>query len=54
MDDCATALAAANGDLKLALVHLLSGADTERAAAALSTSDGHVRKALDALGVGIY
>src|SRR5262245_45337048 len=30
--ECATALDAAHGDLKVALVHLLSGADTERAA----------------------
>lgn len=44
--ECAAALTEAGGDLKTALVRLLSGVDTARAAAALSASDGHVRKAL--------
>jgi N-acetylmuramic acid 6-phosphate etherase len=46
---CAAALTAADGDLKTALVHLLTGVDIERAAAALAVSDGHVRDALHAL-----
>jgi N-acetylmuramic acid 6-phosphate etherase len=48
-DDCAVALAAADGDLKVALVHLLSGADTPTAAAALAKANGYVRGALTAL-----
>jgi N-acetylmuramic acid 6-phosphate etherase len=47
--DCAQALADASGDLKVALVHLLSGVPTERAAAALKDTKGHVRDALDRL-----
>jgi N-acetylmuramic acid 6-phosphate etherase len=50
MQECADALEAANGDLKVALVHLLSGADSDRAAKALSETNGHVRNALDMLG----
>lgn len=50
LPECAEALSAANGDLKVALVHLLSGADSERAAKALSETNGHVRNALDMLG----
>ncbi|MFC0116094.1 N-acetylmuramic acid 6-phosphate etherase [Kibdelosporangium aridum] len=50
LQECAEALTAANGDLKVALVHLLSGADSERAAKALSETNGHVRNALDMLG----
>jgi N-acetylmuramic acid 6-phosphate etherase len=50
VDECAYALAAAGGDLKVALVHLLSGVDTPAAAAALTESEGHVRHALAALG----
>jgi N-acetylmuramic acid 6-phosphate etherase len=46
---CEQALSAAGGDLKTALVHLLTGADPERAAAALVVSDGHVRDALRSL-----
>jgi N-acetylmuramic acid 6-phosphate etherase len=46
---CAAALTAADGDLKTALVHLLTGADIKRAAAALAVSDGHVRDALHTL-----
>lgn len=48
-DTCAEALTAAGGDLKTALVHLLSGADVERSAAALALADGHVREALQDL-----
>lgn len=43
---CSEALTAAGGDLKTALVHLLSGADVERSAAALALADGQVRDAL--------
>jgi N-acetylmuramic acid 6-phosphate etherase len=49
--DCADALAAADGDLKVALVHLLSGVDTPAAAAALAYTHGHVRTALTVLDV---
>ncbi|WP_243791136.1 N-acetylmuramic acid 6-phosphate etherase [Saccharopolyspora gloriosae] len=48
-DECAQALGAAGGDLKTALVHLLTGADVERATAALAVSDGQVREALRSL-----
>ena len=48
--ECAVALDEAHGDLKVALVHLLSGVDPERAAAVLAATDGHVRKALNTLG----
>lgn len=48
--DCAAALAGAGGDLKVALVHLLSGADAERSADALTQAKGRVRAALTALG----
>jgi N-acetylmuramic acid 6-phosphate etherase len=48
-NDCARALADAAGDLKVALVHLLSGVPTERAAAALKDTKGHVRDALNRL-----
>ena len=48
-DACASALAEAGGDLKVALVHLLSGASTSRAAEALTSAEGHVREALAAL-----
>ncbi|MBM7857888.1 N-acetylmuramic acid 6-phosphate etherase [Lentzea nigeriaca] len=47
--DCEQALAEASGDLKVALVHLLSGVPTERAAAALEDTEGHVRNALNRL-----
>ena len=40
----------AGGDLKVALVHLLSGVDTPAAEAALTAAGGHVRHALAALG----
>jgi N-acetylmuramic acid 6-phosphate etherase len=50
VDECAYALAAAGGDLKVALVQLLSGVDTPAAAAALTAAQGHVRDALAALG----
>lgn len=49
MADCSDALTEAGGDLKTALVHLLSGSDVEHSAAALAATGGHVRKALDAL-----
>lgn len=46
---CTRALNAADGDLKTAIVHMLADVDTETAAAALSSADGHVRDALRAL-----
>jgi N-acetylmuramic acid 6-phosphate etherase len=49
--DCADALTAAGGDLKVALVHLLSGVDIDRAAEALGINEGHVRNTLDSLHV---
>jgi N-acetylmuramic acid 6-phosphate etherase len=48
--ECARALDDAHGDLKVALVHLLSGVDASRAAAVLAANDGHVRQALSTLG----
>jgi N-acetylmuramic acid 6-phosphate etherase len=48
--ECTDALAEADGDLKVALVHLLSGAPTARAAEVLEGADGHVRQALVELG----
>ncbi|MFD6065913.1 MULTISPECIES: N-acetylmuramic acid 6-phosphate etherase [Amycolatopsis] len=51
MADCSDALTEADGDLKVALVHLLSGEDVANAANALAANDGHVRKALDSLRV---
>ncbi|NKE57477.1 N-acetylmuramic acid 6-phosphate etherase [Lentzea sp. PSKA42] len=47
--DCERALAESSGDLKVALVHLLSGEPTERAAAVLQDTKGHVRNALGRL-----
>ncbi|MBK0865575.1 N-acetylmuramic acid 6-phosphate etherase [Saccharopolyspora sp. HNM0986] len=47
--ECARALGDAGGDLKTALVHLLTGSDVERSAAALAVSDGRVRDALRSL-----
>lgn len=44
--ECSVALDLAHGDLKVALVHLLSGVDPDRAAAVLAAAGGHVRKAL--------
>jgi N-acetylmuramic acid 6-phosphate etherase len=49
--DCSEALTEANGELKVALVHLLSDVDVARATQALEANDGHVRKALDSLHV---
>ena len=46
--DCVEALAAAHGDLKIALMRLLCGVDAPTAAAMLAASGGHVRNALDA------
>jgi N-acetylmuramic acid 6-phosphate etherase len=48
--ECADALDGAQGDLKVALVHLLSGVDPSQAATVLRATDGHVRKALSKLG----
>jgi len=50
MRECELALDEAHGELKVALVHLLSGVNSERAAAVLHANDGHVRQALNALG----
>jgi N-acetylmuramic acid 6-phosphate etherase len=47
--ECSDALTQSSGDLKVALVHLLSGVDTRRAAAALTDNNGHVRRALATL-----
>jgi N-acetylmuramic acid 6-phosphate etherase len=52
--ECAAALDEAHGDLKVALVHLLSGVAPERAAAVLVASDGHVRRALNALDAATF
>jgi N-acetylmuramic acid 6-phosphate etherase len=50
--ECTDALVDADGDLKVALVHLLSGAPTARAAEALVGAEGHVRQALVKLSAG--
>ncbi|WP_156755038.1 N-acetylmuramic acid 6-phosphate etherase [Actinokineospora pegani] len=47
--ECSAALMLAQGDLKVAMVHLLSGAPVERASKALSDTNGHVRQALGML-----
>ncbi|WP_228714025.1 MULTISPECIES: N-acetylmuramic acid 6-phosphate etherase [Prauserella] len=47
--DCDEALTKADGDLKVALVHLLSGVDVAAAGKALAATDGHVRKALESV-----
>ncbi|NIH86729.1 N-acetylmuramic acid 6-phosphate etherase [Amycolatopsis granulosa] len=44
--EAAGALAEAGGDLKVALVHLLSGVDSTTAAEMLAANGGHVREAL--------
>jgi N-acetylmuramic acid 6-phosphate etherase len=49
--DCSDALTESDGELKVALVHLLSDVDVASAAEALEANDGHVRKALDSLHV---
>jgi N-acetylmuramic acid 6-phosphate etherase len=49
MHECSEALDEARGDLKVALVHLLSGVPTEQAAEVLMDAGGHVRKALMSL-----
>ncbi|QWF81395.1 N-acetylmuramic acid 6-phosphate etherase [Amycolatopsis sp. CA-230715] len=49
--DCSDALEAADGDLKVALVHLLGGVAVGKAKDALAETDGHVRNALDTLHV---
>jgi N-acetylmuramic acid 6-phosphate etherase len=45
----ADALAAADGDLKVAVVMLVAGTDPKRAAAALEKAEGYVRTALASL-----
>ncbi|GAA2988244.1 N-acetylmuramic acid 6-phosphate etherase [Actinokineospora diospyrosa] len=52
--ECTAALLAAHGDLKVAMVHLLSGVDIREAAWALAESSGHVRRALGLLGAGAH
>ncbi|MGQ0841570.1 N-acetylmuramic acid 6-phosphate etherase [Actinokineospora sp.] len=47
--ECSAALMEAHGDLKVAMVHLLSGVDTRRATTALAQTNGHVRRALGLL-----
>jgi N-acetylmuramic acid 6-phosphate etherase len=49
-DACATALAAADGELKPALVHLLTGSPVPEARSALAAADGRVAGALRKLG----
>jgi N-acetylmuramic acid 6-phosphate etherase len=49
--DCSDALNESGGELKPALVHLLSGVDVAHAAAALEANNGHVRNALNTLHV---
>ena len=49
-DACETALAAADGELKLALVHLLTGTPIAEARAALEAAHGRVATALAELG----
>ncbi len=48
-EECSDALSSANGELKVALVSLLSGVDIAGTRVALSHADGYVRVALDAL-----
>jgi N-acetylmuramic acid 6-phosphate etherase len=48
---CAAALAAAGGDLRVALVMVVSGTSPGRAASTLALTDGGVRAALAALGI---
>jgi N-acetylmuramic acid 6-phosphate etherase len=48
---CSDALTAADGELKVALVHLLSDVDVAHAAAALEANNGQVRKTLESLHV---
>jgi N-acetylmuramic acid 6-phosphate etherase len=51
---CSAALAAADGQLKPALVHLLSGASVAEARAALEAADGRVAIALGTLGTAAF
>jgi N-acetylmuramic acid 6-phosphate etherase len=51
-DVCARALAAADGDVKAAIVALIAGVDTAAARAALAAGEGRVRAALHALDEG--
>lgn len=48
-EECAAALAQADGDVRASLLHLLSGAEIPDAVAALSSTGGHVRAALESL-----
>ncbi|GAA1238229.1 N-acetylmuramic acid 6-phosphate etherase [Prauserella halophila] len=48
--ECDEALTRAGGDLRVALVHLLSGVDVTTAATALEHAGGHVRDALGEVG----
>ncbi|PWW65940.1 N-acetylmuramic acid 6-phosphate etherase [Actinokineospora spheciospongiae] len=50
--ECSAALIEAQGDLKVAMVHLLSGVGVTRAGKALADSNGHVRQALGLLNAG--
>ncbi|WP_026422898.1 N-acetylmuramic acid 6-phosphate etherase [Actinokineospora inagensis] len=52
--ECAAALLAAHGDLKVAMVHLLSGVDVRDAGRALAEAGGHVRAALGMLGAHVF
>nr|WP_312862712.1 N-acetylmuramic acid 6-phosphate etherase [Streptomonospora salina] len=51
-DACAAALDSAGGDTRTALVALLSGVSTPRAAAELAACEGRVRDALERIGAG--
>ncbi|PPK65797.1 N-acetylmuramic acid 6-phosphate etherase [Actinokineospora auranticolor] len=51
--ECTAALMAAHGDLKVAMVHLLSGVDIRDAARALAEASGHVRRALGLLAAPV-
>jgi N-acetylmuramic acid 6-phosphate etherase len=46
--ECAEALAESNGDLKIALMHLLCGVDADTATTMLAANGGHVREAVNA------
>ncbi|ATE52086.1 MULTISPECIES: N-acetylmuramic acid 6-phosphate etherase [Actinosynnema] len=50
--ECTDALTEAGDDLKVALVHLLSGSPAPDAAEALTATGGHVRQALTRLSAG--
>jgi N-acetylmuramic acid 6-phosphate etherase len=46
--ECSAALTDSGGDLKVALVHMLCGVDSDTATGLLAANDGHVRDALTA------